>query len=325
MQDPQVAETLFLENLERIERLTAIRCLRYGVTGDDADDVSGWVKMKLMENDYAAIRNFRGESGITTYLSVVISRLIHDYWVHEVGRWRPSTAARRMGEVAVRLETLVRRDRLTLAEAGEALRTIGLTNLSDRELAKLLAGLPERAPLRPVVAPDRWRPSATAVRLGPLAVRLEALLYRDHYELTEAIEVLRATDPTAPEEREIMRLAASLPASELIGLLSLPIPPSSDVDVLAGESEVVRARLSAALWEAIRSLDPEDALIIRMHLSEGHSVAEISKALGLEQKPLYRRLHRILNLLRQNLEAAGVTQEQVAELIADETEHDWGA
>src|SRR5689334_7997472 len=108
-----------------------------GGAGGGSEDGRGWGEVELVEGGYGAIRKFRGESAFTTYLSVVISRLIRDYWVHKFGRWRPSAAAQRMGELAVRLETLVRRDQLPLAEAGEALRTTGLTTLSDRELAKL--------------------------------------------------------------------------------------------------------------------------------------------------------------------------------------------
>jgi RNA polymerase sigma factor for flagellar operon FliA len=51
--------------------------------------------------------------------------------------------------LAVRLETLVYRDRVPLLQAAEMLRSSGQTALSDRELAALLAELPVHGAVRP--------------------------------------------------------------------------------------------------------------------------------------------------------------------------------
>jgi RNA polymerase sigma factor (sigma-70 family) len=142
-------EALFLEHLSAIERIVAALCRRYGLTGDNAAELGSWVKLRLVENDYAVLAKFRGESSLTTYLTVVIAMLFRDYRVERWGRWRPSAAAQRNGALAVRLETLVRRDGYSLDQAGQLLRTSGETTLSDRELARLLAELPGREPLRP--------------------------------------------------------------------------------------------------------------------------------------------------------------------------------
>ena len=62
---------------------------------------------------------------------------------------------------------------------------------------------------------------------------------------------------------------------------------------------------------------PEDRVIVRMRFWEGESVADIARALGLPQKPLYRRLERTLAALRRSLEAAGVSQNDTASCLAE--------
>ncbi len=146
----EALEARFLGQLPWVERVAASVCRRHGLSSDDADDFTSWVKLRLVEDDYAVFAKFRGESSITTYLAVVVAMLFRDYRAEHWGRWRPSAAARRQGPLAVRLETLVYRDRMPLAQAAQVLRTSGQTGLSDRELASLLAGLPPHSTGRPV-------------------------------------------------------------------------------------------------------------------------------------------------------------------------------
>ncbi|HEX6536629.1 MAG TPA: sigma-70 family RNA polymerase sigma factor [Gemmatimonadaceae bacterium] len=149
MPERQVLEAMFLDNLELIERIIASVCRRHGLRGDDASELESWIKLRLIEGDYAILGKFRGESSLGTYLTVVIAMLHREYRIQQWGKWRPSAAARRRGPLAIRLETLVHRDGYTLSEAAEVLRTSGETDLSDRALAALLSELPRRRPLRP--------------------------------------------------------------------------------------------------------------------------------------------------------------------------------
>ena len=155
MHDPLNPEALFLQHVGWIDKVAAIACRKRGMGGDEAEDFAAWVKIRLMEDEYAAIRRFRGEAELKTYLAGVVVRQFHDYMRERLGRWRPSAAAERIGPPAGELEALVHRDGYRLHQAGEKLRTAGRTTLSDRELARLLDRLPSRAPLRPVeVASD---------------------------------------------------------------------------------------------------------------------------------------------------------------------------
>ncbi len=256
MGDTTKLEAVFLENLPLIDRIAAAFARRNGFAGTDAEDFASWIKLRIVEDDYAVLRRFRGESAIGTYLTVVISMLARDYRVQRFGRWRPSAAARRFGTFAVRLETLVRRQGYRLEQAAELLRTAGETRLSDRELAALLARFPLRAPLRPV-------------EVG----------------------------------------AESLATVEAGG--------SADATVVADEHDQARRRVMDALSNAIADYPTEDRLVLRMRFWDEMTVAEIARALALEQKPLYKRIDRLLADLRRRLYTAGVTPDEWARLASE--------
>lgn len=224
MPDRQNPEALFLDNLGWIERVAASVCRRHGLGGDDADDFASWAKMKLVEDDYAALRKFRGESSITTYLTVVVAMLYRDYRVSRWGRWRPSAAAQRRGRVAVRLETLVHRDGHRLDQAGEILRTSGETELPDGELARILAALPDRAPMRPVeVGPEPLGGAPSAERADDRVLGAEA-----EAERRAADEALaRALARLPPEDRLILRMRfwEELSVADIARGLDLPQKP----------------------------------------------------------------------------------------------------
>lgn len=255
MPDGQTAEIVFLEHLSWINRVAAMTCTQHGVWGAEAEDLASLIRMKLIEDDYAAIRNFRGESSLKTYLATVVVRQFHDYRRERRGRWRISAAAERLGSPAGELETLVYRDGYTLEQAGEQLRTTGRTTLSDTELARLLHQLPVRPPLRPVEVP---------------------------------------------------------PETVLDGV---PGPGDTDEGVIDGETEALRRRVTDALDRAMARLAPEDRMIVRMHFQEGHTLADVARALNLKQKPLYRRVARLLETLRAYLRDEGVQGGDVNDVL----------
>lgn len=256
VQQRQKAEALFLANLEWIERSTASLCRRYGLNGDEAEDVCSWVKLKIIDENYAPIRKFRGDSSIRTYLVVVVAALVRDYRASHWGRWRPSAAALRAGPVAVRLETLVYRDGFTVDQAARSLRESAGGGLTDRQVAELLDKLPVRGPLRPYEAGD-----------APL----------------EGV----STETTAED------------------------------GVARGEAEHSRGNVLSALNRVLMGLPEEDRLILRLHYWKGLSVADVSRALGLPQKPLYRRIEGSLKQLRRGLLAEGVQPEQVRDFLGE--------
>ena len=251
-------QALFVDNLPLLERIIAAFARRYHMSPDAAADLDAGIKLRIVEDHYAVFRKFRGECALPTYLTVVVAMLAREQYVRDRGRWRPSAAAVRQGQVAVQLETLVHHKGLSLLEAAETLRTRGDTTLSDRQLARLLAALPRREPLRPTHVDES------------------------------------ALDAT-------------------------PAPGDAEHSVHEAESDERRRTVEVVLEGAVAALPLEDRMILKLRFWQGLTVAEVARALALDQKPLYRRLERLLSDLRQLLATRGVTGAQVQELIGDPT------
>jgi RNA polymerase sigma factor (sigma-70 family) len=164
----------------------------------------------------------------------------------------------------------------------------------------------------------RWRPSVAATRLGATGVRLEELLYRDNHTLREALEVLRSQG-VAESDVEIGRMSRALPARTPTSDL-----PLESIEGTSREADTTVLALHAgndafpALRAAIDELAPEEQVIVRLRFWDGISIADISRALRIEQKPLYRRIDAIEARLRDRLAAQGFDRERVRELLSPE-------
>jgi RNA polymerase sigma factor (sigma-70 family) len=138
------AQRLFLDNLELIERIVRTAGRRHHLSFVEQEDFAGVVNVRLLENDCAVLRKFRGRSSMWTYLAAVIERHLLDFTYERWGRWRPSATADTIGPVAVLLERLVTRDGHTLEEAMEIVRTNHAVGESDAELRAIWEQLPPR-------------------------------------------------------------------------------------------------------------------------------------------------------------------------------------
>ncbi len=141
-------EAQFLDNLDLIEAIIAAVCRRNNLYGADADDFASTVKLKLIEDDYGVLRKFSGRSSLKTFLTTVISNLLRDFRISKWGKWRPSAAAKRLGEVATQLESLLYRDGHSFIEASRILLTNYKVSLTELELAELVSRLPQRTTRR---------------------------------------------------------------------------------------------------------------------------------------------------------------------------------
>jgi RNA polymerase sigma factor (sigma-70 family) len=203
MPNRQELEAIFLSNLALVDRIIGATCTRRGLRDDDAADCASWIKLRLVEDDYAILGKFRGESSLGTYLAVVIAMLVRDYRVRRWGRWRPSAAATRCGAIAIRLERLVHKQGYRLGEAAEVLRSSSETPLSDREIATTFKELPARGPLRPIdVGPE---PLASTAGSGAADDVLEEEMTAAERATIEGA-VLRALQQLAPQDQLILRL-----------------------------------------------------------------------------------------------------------------------
>jgi RNA polymerase sigma factor for flagellar operon FliA len=164
-------EQLFVTNLPTIEALVQMVGRQQRMTWAEAEEFASIVRLRLIENDYAILRKFRGGSSLRTYLTVVIARQALDYRDACWGRWRPSRAARRLGHAAVALERLIVRDGMTFDDAWRAV-------------------------------PDAPAP-ADAERLRAFAACLQPRLRRHYVSLDDLDESRAGT--TDPEVENIMR------------------------------------------------------------------------------------------------------------------------
>lgn len=142
------AEEFFRQHLTVIGQIAESVCRRNGVNHHDAEDFASDVRLRLCEDDFAVIRKFQGKSSFTTYLTVVINKRFLDHRRHIWGKWSPSSQARRLGVVAMLLETLVYRDGCSFDAACRILEQKHELATDRRELRAMLAQFPRRSPRR---------------------------------------------------------------------------------------------------------------------------------------------------------------------------------
>lgn len=236
------------DNLDLVERVLQWVKRRRCISHEDAEELRSIAFLKLIDNDYAVIRDFRGHSSVRTYLAKVVERLALDYRNRKWGKWRPSRSARRLGDVALQLDALISRDGRSTVEAVEMLHTIHQGTMTREHLEELADRLPARR-LRRFESSDTLRYLAADERADDLMWQSE----RDRL--------------TANASRELATLVGTLPS--------------------------------------------EERLILRLRFERGFKISRIATELGLEQKPLYRRVDRCLRKLRRGLEAQGICKESL--------------
>lgn len=256
------AEELFRASVSLIERVVRRVCHDAGLRDADAEDFASDVNVALIKNDYAVLRAWQQRSSLATYLTVVIKRLLSDERNKTRGRWEPSASARRGGQGAILLETLVCRDGQTLDEALPRVRA--LDPLMTRERAEtILAALPERA-LRPRLLPldDGSAEAACAPDEADAAVTMRELAHSS----VEASRVVRRTLASfGIEDRAIVRLhfGSSMSLADISRMLRLPQRPlyrRLEMLLRALRQALVNAGIDAAtagnlIGSAVQALD----------------------------------------------------------------------
>jgi RNA polymerase sigma factor (sigma-70 family) len=245
-------EAVFLAELPLIEQVISFVCRRNHMSGPDAEDFASHARLKLLENNYAVLKKFQERSSLKTFLVVTIQRLFLDYRIAAWGKWRPSTAARRLGPTAMLLERLLVRDGYSFEQACEVLTTNHQIKASFQELEALHSQLP-------------------------------------------------------------LRMRRRIESEDVLVDSRFGRPPE---DLVANRDRQEAAdRVRETLQRVIRDLSAQDRLILALRFADGRSIAAIATLLRLEQKPLYRRIERLLARLREGLEAQGVNAAEVSDLL----------
>lgn len=167
----------------------------------------------------------------------------------------------------------------------------------------------------------KWRPSAAAHRQGPEAVLLERLYIRDSLPLDEAIERMRTEHGVSLSRAELERMATSLRQRTgrwWIGeeeLLQIPVDGQVASRIEDSERARTEERVRELLAPLLQSLPAHDRLLLKLYYWDGLSMAAISPLLGRPQRELYSVRDKCLKKLRRNLESAGLSPDQVRELL----------
>lgn len=170
----------------------------------------------------------------------------------------------------------------------------------------------------------RWRPSAEARRLGPTAVLFEQLVVRDGWTIDQASEILRVNHGV-PLDDTLSAFCDDL-AGRPRGRQSVPEvdadeceshEPAPDASLVQAGQDFLAKRVLRALARARRSLEAQDQLILKMRFEDSISVADIARALHLDQKRLYRTIERLLACIGKCLDAEGISRSDVRTLFAE--------
>ena len=238
---------LFDTNLPTINRVIGRVCAKAGLSGADAEDFASEARLALLSDDCAILREWEGRAALGTYLTVVVQRVFADARRQITGKWRPSAEACRIGETAIALERMLRRDGRSLDEALPALRAID-PSLSREDARAIAERLPERMPRPRLVALDP--------ELEIESARDRADARADASEAARLAErtstVMQKTIEAMPlEDRLILRFrfAQAMTIANIARMLRLPQRP------LYRRIESIVARLRQALRDA--NLPPE--------------------------------------------------------------------
>lgn len=244
-------QRLLLDHLDLIDQIVRTTGRRRHLSAEQ-EEFAGFVRLRLIEDDYAVLRKFQHRSSMRTYLAAVIERLSLDFCVERWGRWRPSAVADRLGPVAVLLERLVTRDGHTLGEAIEIVQTGHAAGISAGELRDLWEQLPAR------------------------------------HKTTEVGEEAAATVPSTQ---------------------------NSETHVEDAELRVDMGRLERTLRSAFANVPDQDRVLVALRFDQELSMVEIARLTGSSVPTLHRRLDRTIKELRRALSASGFDPREVAGLI----------
>lgn len=249
-----------------------------------------------------------------------------------------------LGLISRAIERVSRRARLSEADAEDFASAVRL-HLLDDDYA-VLRGFEGRCSLETFItivaqrflsnerirAWGRWHESSAAKRMGEAATLLERLVRRDGRTLDEALPLVRDVEPGItradaeamlagiPERRTRPRAVDAAEVEE-----QLVARDEAHDRVAAREIVEDSARASDVLRGALAALPLDERMLVRFRFQSGLAVSEIARVMGIEQRPLYRQLERVLRKLRDALTAAGIDARSAAALVGSKlVEMDFG-
>jgi len=173
-----------------------------------------------------------------------------------------------------------------------------------------------------VKARGKWRSSAAARRSGPEAVIFERLMTRDGLSFDQACRVLQHMDRVPVDTHALARLAADMPARTARHYV--PADALEQIQSRAGDPALALleadriaaiARASEALAAELAALSEDDRLLVRRRFIDGARLLDVARETAQAPRIVYRRVARLLAVLRRRLERRGISPFDVAELL----------
>jgi RNA polymerase sigma factor (sigma-70 family) len=167
----------------------------------------------------------------------------------------------------------------------------------------------------------RWRPSAMAERIGPIAVVLERLVNRDAHSVEEALEILRTNHDVGLTYTELRKIWEQLPLrvrNTEVGeeaAQELTSNDSSEAAIDDADRRESISRLQQTLEAAFVQIATQDRVLIALRFDQDLSMVEIAKLTGSSVPTLHRRLDKSVKQLRLALTHAGFEPREIANLI----------
>jgi hypothetical protein len=167
----------------------------------------------------------------------------------------------------------------------------------------------------------RFRPTEGAKRKGPHAILLERLL-NDHHSWDDAFEMMRTDHGIALSRREFDELARHVNVRLRPRLDRNATPDAVDPAPSPEQSATLVQMLEryCALLRQLRqickTLEPEDALILKYRFEDDRRAGDIEDLLGYRRgrvrgKSVFRRIEHLAERLRRGLEATGFSAADV--------------
>lgn len=195
-------DQLLEEQRPHVERVIHDLARRHYLASTEIEEFRDAVERAFERNDHELLRAFDGRSTWATYLSTVVTRQFVLFQAAMWGQWRPTAAAMRLGPAAMLLEELVVRDRFSLNDAVDWMRTTHRVDLPRHRLLQLAeqlgmpgaAGNRHAAPCAPEHAPSPELRNALRDALAlvtPDDRLLLELKFRDRQPLTRIAAMLK--------------------------------------------------------------------------------------------------------------------------------------
>jgi DNA-directed RNA polymerase specialized sigma24 family protein len=337
--------TDFLEqHVSQIDSIIQTTCRKKNINGEQAKDFRSYVYEKLLENDAKRLKDFQGDykTSWTGYLSIVVTRLAIDFIKKNWGRWENSSAARMLGDAAMKLETLIYRDKYAFTEAAEMMMesldfslmyrlSLSEFNLLQTKLPEITAKKLEASVKNTVYLKHDLEAvlkeflSETECDYIPIILEnTEIILTQDLLEEWDLILQGRM-----PARRSVTTFLNLQKDQEESGLdLIANIPDDATQDPLGSLlDEELEFQLTSYIENLLNSLSDEDWTIIAFFLIDNLRISEIARMLdgndsGLIQKNnkktpvsskswkhVNKRISYFMKKMKQKIESLGVEKE----------------